>query len=126
MISSVQLRYLNRGRRLINRNRSRSTALAQKRNGNASGSCPNVANQPVVPKQLKRRFNEQFRFRTRYQNIRRHTKLASEKVLNPSDVLKRLAARTTFHIFLKSSKRILTQLIFSVTDEERPILAKYE
>src|ERR1041384_149420 len=129
MIFRVEFCYLERGRRFVDRHRTRVDEFAQQSYGNTSGSCSHIANKRSctnVTNFLERRFDQQFCLRPRNQNIRRHTKLASVKVLNTRDVLQRLAGSTPFDEFTQSNERIFVRFILSMTNQKRPILAENE
>src|ERR1044071_544615 len=101
----VDFRYLERRRRFVDRYRTSVDEFTEQRQCDTSGSRSHIANKRrCVTGLLERCFYQQFRLRPRNQDIRRHTKLTTVKVLNARDVLQRLANSTPFYKFTQPNK----------------------
>src|SRR6185295_4906291 len=100
MLVRVEFCYLERWRRFVDRHRTSVDEFTEQRYGNTSGPRSHIAYQLCcVTHNLKRGFYQQFGLRPRNQDIRRHSKLTTIKVLNASYVLQRLAGGSPFDEF---------------------------
>ena len=82
-------------------------SLVQDRDTDAAGARPDIADarwRVACAQQTKRRFDQQLRFGTRDEHIRRNLKIKIEELLMTRDVLQRLTFGATLDVFAEAPR----------------------